>query len=183
MQREHHAEYYEDEEMGESTYNGECYNVTEDNTARNVISRDIRSQSEYQMRKPTPGPALNQRAASYNDDSDLFSEITVCMSQVRVSRSSSLYNSLCSGLVLVEVLDSKLEEVAELVSNSNEQIQEAKMEGQEADDKDAGVTHPEERFENTNFVLVSLGTNQDRHINGRGQWESDAWKIFCGKAQ
>jgi len=78
--------------------------------ARNVISRDIRSQSEYQMRKPTPGPALNQRAASYNDDSDLFSEITVCMSQVRVSSSSSLYNGLYSGLVLVEVLDLKLEE-------------------------------------------------------------------------
>ena len=32
-------------------------------------------------------------------------------------------------------LDSKLEEVAELVLNSNEQIQKAKMEGQEADNK------------------------------------------------
>ena len=48
------------------------------------------------------------------------------------------------------------------------------QQGQEADHKDASVTHPEERSENTNFVLVSLGTNQDRHINGRGQWESDA---------
>lgn len=74
----HHAEYYEDDDMNGHGHDTESYNVRE--TRSNLISRDLRSKSEYEMRKPTP--ALNQRAASYNDDSDLFSEITVCMSQV-----------------------------------------------------------------------------------------------------
>ena len=44
--------------------------------------RELRSQSEYQM--PRNGTSeLGQRATSCPDESDLFSEVTVCMSQVK----------------------------------------------------------------------------------------------------
>ena len=81
QQQEHHAEYYDDDDMGDQA---ESYNVVD---RSNVIARDIRSQSEYHMpRNSKPQPeSINQRSASYNDESDLFSEITVCMSQVCVS--------------------------------------------------------------------------------------------------
>ena len=44
------------------------------------IALDVRSQSEYKMGTPKVG--LGARAVSSPDETDLYSEITVCMSQV-----------------------------------------------------------------------------------------------------
>ena len=44
-------------------------------------SRDVRSQSEYKI-SSNPKEGLGQRAQSSPDETELYSEITVCMSQV-----------------------------------------------------------------------------------------------------
>ena len=46
------------------------------------ISRDVRSQSEYKI-SSNPKVGLGQRAQSSPDETELYSEITVCMSQVK----------------------------------------------------------------------------------------------------
>ena len=43
--------------------------------------RDVRSQSEYKI-SSNPKEGLGQRAQSSPDETELYSEITVCMSQV-----------------------------------------------------------------------------------------------------
>ena len=44
-------------------------------------SREVRSQSEYKI-SSNPKEGLGQRAQSSPDETELYSEITVCMSQV-----------------------------------------------------------------------------------------------------
>ena len=50
-------------------------------TGSQLVSRDLRSQSEYKM-SSNPKVGLGQRAQSSPDETELYSEITVCMSQV-----------------------------------------------------------------------------------------------------
>lgn len=56
-------------------------------------SRDVRSQSEYKI-SSNPKEGLGQRAQSSPDETELYSEITVCMSQVIHNKNTRTMASL-----------------------------------------------------------------------------------------